>query len=161
MMCIPIGNRAGLELYAKVDDEEFDRLSVHRWQRVGDGYASTTIYEPGGKGKLRRTLLMHRLVAQTPEGMFTDHINGDILDNRLANLRVCTKSQNCMNHRQRRADTPPGVQRSNRGSTWVAWIGINGKRKYLGSFKTKDEAIACRKAAEPIFHGEFAKGVRP
>lgn len=47
---------------------------------------------PGGK-----LCYLHRVVNNTPEGMYTDHINGNRGDNRRVNLRTCTPSENALN----------------------------------------------------------------
>jgi hypothetical protein len=76
--------------FALVDDEDFEWLNQYKW-RLRNGYAgrdSSILLGP------RRNILMHREVAGTPEGLFTDHANGNKLDNRRCNLRICNKSQN-------------------------------------------------------------------
>jgi hypothetical protein len=82
---------------AIVDDEDFDRLSQYKWQFAVIGYARRTVYVKGKKG--RQTLYMHRDILATPSDMFTDHINGNRLDNRKENLRVCTQAENNRNRR--------------------------------------------------------------
>lgn len=57
-----------------------------------DGYKCTTI-------------LMHRLIMDCPKGRIVDHLNHDGLDNRRANMRICTYSQNNLNARARTYDT--------------------------------------------------------
>jgi hypothetical protein len=52
---------------------------------------------------LDRTTSLHRLIADTPPGFVTDHINGDTLDNRRANLRHATYGENRRNTRASRA----------------------------------------------------------
>ena len=104
--------------------------------------------------------LAHRLAwvivyGQEPE--FIDHINGDRSDNRLENLRSVTRIENTRNAKKREDNQSGtvGVSYFAPKNTWRARININGKTVLLGYFKTKNEAIAARKAAE-ITHGYHA-----
>jgi hypothetical protein len=93
------------------------------------------------------------------EGQIVDHINGDTLDNRRSNLRVVTPSQNAMN-RRRRSDNASGCVGVSYISTkqrWFAYITVDGKKKILGQFQEKEDAISARKNAEKIVFGEFAR----
>jgi hypothetical protein len=74
---------------AIVDDHWIDRLSRYNWACSPNGYA----YMRFGAS----TLYMHRLIAKTPKGMETDHINRNRLDNRESNLRNVTHAENCQN----------------------------------------------------------------
>lgn len=111
----------------------------------------------------RHTLRLHHLVmGHPPDGKETDHINHNCLDNRRANLRFVTSSQNSMNSRLRINNTTgfKGVSRKRNG--WGAQIQFNYKKRYLGTFKIKIEAArAYNQAAQKLF-GEYAhlnKGV--
>ncbi len=87
-----------------------------------------------------------------------DHIDGDGLNNRFANLRVATHGENMRNARLRSDSTSgrKGVQPT-RAGRWTARIRCDGKLIYLGTFNTVDEAHSayCREAA--VLHGEFAR----
>lgn len=72
----------------RVDDNDFDWLNSYRWS-VTLWYAATTI---GG-----RSVYMHRLIMDPPEGLVVDHRNGDGLDDRRSNLRIVTRSENSRN----------------------------------------------------------------
>ena len=73
-----------------------------------------------------------------------DHINGDITDNRISNLRLVTVSENNTNRLGR------GYYRE--GNKYRSQIHVNGKRKHLGMFDTQEEAEAAYKAAKRIYH---------
>lgn len=85
-----------------------------------------------------------------------DHINGDGSDNRIANLRLATRSQNAMNTRCYRTNKSgfKGVQLVH---YWKASIFLNGREKYLGSFKTAEAAHDAYADAARKFFGEFAR----
>ncbi|HEX3401933.1 MAG TPA: HNH endonuclease [Acetobacteraceae bacterium] len=105
----------------------------------------------------------HRLVwlyvhGRWPEGEI-DHINGDPSDNRWANLRLATSSNQKMNARLRPDNTSgiKGVWYDKRRSAWVAEIWVNGKKHHIGQFATLLEAKGARIAAAHRLHGEFAR----
>ena len=107
---------------------------------------------------------LHRLMLNPPRGMVVDHINGNGLDNRRSNIRVCTQSQNVM-HRtravERRGTGVVGVRfcPSDQMRPWRASIDVNNSRIELGSFKTFVEAFESRLAAEHEHHSEFRNSV--
>ena len=88
------------------------------------------------------TQYMHQLlVGDIEKGMVVDHINGDKLDNRKANLRVCTKSENQVNRRVAKGRCGYLGVAKHYGK-FQARIRRNKKRIYLGRFDTAEEAAA-------------------
>lgn len=90
-----------------------------------------------------------------------DHINGDRSDNRIANLREVTVSQNQMNRRLRtllgKSSQYKGVYWRPARRRWVSEITAKGEHFRLGSFKTeRDAAVAYNRKAEALF-GPFAR----
>ena len=81
-----------------------------------------------------------------------DHINGDPLDNRIKNLRVCSHKENCRN----RKGNNKGVRQISSGK-FSARITVNCKERYLGSFVTKKEALEAYNLAAKKYFGQFAK----
>ena len=85
------------------------------------------------------------------EPLMIDHINGDGTDNRIANLRAVTRSENMINRvglEARNTSGHTGVSWYRTYQKWLAFITCNGRRKSLGYFDSKADAIAARKAAE-------------
>lgn len=78
-----------------VDEEDFEKLNCFKWHILQgkDGH----LYANNGK-----VGLMHRFITSTKKGMVVDHINGNGLDNRKENLRVCTVTQNQGNSKIRK-----------------------------------------------------------
>lgn len=98
---------------------------------------------------------MHREILKPNEGFETDHINRDRLDNRRSNLRACTTSQNAHNRRLR-SDNKTGVmgiwfRKDSR--KWTARIVVNGQRKILGCFISKEEAAMAYQQAAQQYYG--------
>ena len=84
-------------LFAMVDDEDYDKLMLSKWQAVPSKYGGV-IYCMRGDSIRKRTVAMHQQLMNTPKGMHTDHINGNGLDNRRSNLRVVSPRENLRNH---------------------------------------------------------------
>lgn len=137
-----------------VDEADYDWLSRYNWTRsgpkIGKNYATSTVE--------KKRVYMHRLILGAKTGEQVDHINGDALDNRRANLRLCTKQQNTANSGLPSTNTSglKGASFDRTKNRWASRIGVNGKYLHLGRFKTKEEAaLAYDKAAVEHF-GEFA-----
>ena len=86
-----------------------------------------------------------------------DHINGNGLDNRKANLRIASATENGRNRRRHSNNTSgfKGVKKDK--GRWVANIGGSKNRIRLGSFETPEEAHAAYCEAANRLHGEFAR----
>jgi len=89
---------------------------------------------------------LHRLITNAQDGLVVDHVDGNPLNNTRINLRVCTVAENCQNHVRPSKGNKSGVlgvcwhQRDRR---WRVQCNINGKRKYMGGYKTLKEAAAA------------------
>jgi hypothetical protein len=79
-----------------------------------------------------------------------DHIDGDGLNNRIANLRDVTSRENCRNTRLRSTNKSGvvGVYFQKSSARWRAQIGTGSGNKHLGYFTDIKDAIAARKTAE-------------
>lgn len=87
-----------------------------------------------------------------------DHINHLPADNRIANLRLATRTQNQQNMSLRVDNTSgiAGVWWDQHRNLWVSYIRVNKRRKHLGRFKSFDEAVRVRLEAERRDFGKFA-----
>lgn len=110
------------------DKEDQPIVDSRKWHIGSTGYAVWR----GAEGGKKKTIRLHRLINRTPDGLVTDHINHNILDNRRANLRSCTQSENMRNKREQ----GKGYWYQKQNSNWVVEIwGV-----HIGVFDTEDEA---------------------
>jgi len=141
--------------FAQVDDEDFEWLSQWKW-RYDRGYAGRRT-KVNGK---RCTIFMHREIAQTPDGMETDHRKtGETLNNQRSNLRVCTVAQNQANRGLAWNNTSgyKGVSYHRAKKKWRARIKAGGgKLIQVGYFPNAEDAAHAYDAAARQLHGEFA-----
>ena len=106
-------------------------------------------------GKLYRA---HRLAWMFVNRVYPDksidHINGVKSDNRIANLRLCSRSENAQNTKAH-ADSKSGIKGvyyCKHNKRWIASICLNGVRHGLGYFKTLEDAAQARANAEKRIH---------
>lgn len=143
-----------------VDDADCAFLMQWVWQIDSKGYAVRTVHLGKVDGNHRKTSIkMHRLLTAAPSGYQVDHVNGDKLDNRKKNLRICTNSQNQMNGASYRGSSSKfrGVSYRKRDKLWVAQIQKDKKKHHIGQFECeKDAALAYNAKAKHLF-GEFVR----
>ena len=146
---------------AIVDDEDFERLSGWKWHAMNA--ARTRVYAATSRIKngVRVHMTMHRMLMAPllAAGMEVDHINGDGLDNRRCNLRICTRAENARNNRTPCTNRSgfKGVSFYKRRGVWRSHITVNGKFHHLGYFSTAENAHAAYCEAAKRLHGEFAR----
>lgn len=104
-----------------------------------------------------RVVLMHRIILDAKPGQIVDHINGDGLDNRRANLRIATPSQNNYNQSMQRHNFWGFKGVSANRKRWRARIKVNGYVMRLGTFDSPEEAALAYDEAARIHHGEFGR----
>jgi len=143
--------------FAVIDAEDFPHISQYNWRCKLDGntyYAYTT---RSVKGRQRK-IFMHRLILNAPRNKLVDHIDGNGLNNRKANLRLCNHKQNGWNRRpnSRGYSKYKGVSWHKGNKKWRAAIRKSYKLTHLGYFDSEIEAaLAYDKKAKELF-GEFA-----
>jgi hypothetical protein len=152
---IPVGQGK----YAIVDADDYERLAKYKWQLHSNGHTFYAYrYSSTRAGKKRQTLWMHNEIIDITEGLVCDHINHNGLNNRKANVRPATVSQNSCNTRKRGQTTSRyrGVSQDARTNKWIAKIKVNGRQVYLGTFSHEIDAAKTYDTAARKYHGEFA-----
>lgn len=127
-------------------------------------FAGRKVGCPNGTGYLRvlwakRHYTVHRIIWKWWTGLDADdidHADGDKSNNRISNLRECSRSQNNANSlgRKRKSEFR-GVSKA--GTAWQAYIRKDGEGIYLGRFKTPEDAHAAYCEAARQLHGSFAR----
>lgn len=143
---------------ALVDDDWYKELNKFKWYAHYSSHTKSFYAERKSMllGK-QKTIRMHRIVAGTHDGMQTDHIDGDTLNNQSDNLRTCTRAQNLCNSGRQTNNTSDfkGIRAS--GKKWRSRIRIDGKLIHLGYYLTPEEAARAYDEAAKELHGEFAR----
>ena len=140
-----------------VDEELYEYLNQWKWSKYGNYFIRRVQNK-----KVITTIYMHRLIVDAPKGLVVDHINGDTTDNRMINLRICTKQQNNFNKRIGTRNTSgfKGVFWAKDKKRWKSCVAITigGKKKrFTSEFKSKEQAIkSYENKAREVF-GEFAR----
>ena len=156
---------------AIVDDEDYEKLSKFKWHaqkhnRQGGAswyavrhYRDKKIKNKHGQSKIT-IQAMHRVIMNAPKGKNIDHINGNPLDNRKKNLRICTHQQNLWNSRYNKTPDHPykGVLKfhSKGHPGWQVFIGYNGQTIRLGWFKSAIVAAKTYDKLAKALFGDFA-----
>lgn len=140
-----------------VDTKDRAFLEQYSWyalKRPATWYAMTNIWKEDGR---KVPVAAHTLLMQTPPGLTVDHKNRNGLDNRRANLRVCTRGENLRNK-------PPvvatscfkGVSWHTESKKWLARIKVAGQIFHLGMYDSDLHAARAYDIAAREHHLEFA-----
>lgn len=131
------------EQVTMVDCDDYEQLMLFNWQaqstRLKNGFYAVRNNGTNESGT-RLKIKMHRQIMSCPDVMEVDHINGNTLDNRKSNLRICTHAQNIQYQHGRGGKSKfRGVTKHHDGN-WRARISVAYKRISLGVYKTQEEA---------------------
>lgn len=134
-----------------INQEDYDSAKKHKWHLTGN-YARTCL-------SYGNNLLLHRMIMGAKKGQQVDHVNGNGLDNRRSNLRICTNLQNSHNQKKAKNKTSEykGVSWAKRQKKWMVVIWINKISVFLGYYRNEIFAAGVydQKAKEAF--GEFAR----
>jgi hypothetical protein len=152
---IPLYNKKKeIVAYTIVDDDKYDFLIQWRWRKAKD-------YVVRGERKdgKYKTIWMHRVIMDCPDGLEVDHIFGNKLDNRKEMLRICNHEENGKNLNKQKKQTSSiykGVCSLKSRNKWSANIVHNDKQYWLGQFETELEAAKVYNIYARKYFGEFA-----
>lgn len=145
--------------HAIVDEADVVFLtSVACWRVKPKNHTRYAIARARNTGKNNSTLYMHRVILNIGSEFNVDHINGNGLDNRRANLRQCTPIENSWNSRTPANNTSgvKGVYFNKLNGKYRARLKLKNKNISVGNFITIEEAAEALAAARIKHHGEFA-----
>jgi hypothetical protein len=145
--------------YAIVDVEDFERLNKYKWHCSPYGYAKRSVYRSDDRGKSQVDIYMHSVVCPAPTGMVTDHVNRNKLDNRKANLRPATRTQNNWNRNLKTENGKTryhGISWKKDVKKWRVRLTINGRRQTFGYYADEVEAAKAYDRVAKKHRGQFA-----
>jgi len=137
-------------LFAIVDEADYGRVAPHRWVAHRNGIGAFYARRPKGA-------LLHRFILDPERGRLVDHIDGNGLDCRRRNMRVCSPAENSRNRKKPRSTKSRFKGVSPLGGRFQARIWINGKGRHLGTFADEIEAARAYDTAAKQFFGAFAR----
>lgn len=132
-----------------VDLEDFYKINGHTWRVKLDNnkfYVAAHIKTELGY----KYGLLHRMITDCPKGKVIDHINGNTLDNRKSNLRICTNSENLQNLLTPAKNNTSGILNATWNESRKKWrvaLRVNGKTINIGTYKYKSTAKKAAKEA--------------
>jgi len=150
------------EFYSRAFNNKGEETKKEKWSKVtffesAAGYLTCNLT----LNKVNHVLFQHRLVWYAHNQCWDiwdisrdnsiDHINQNKKDNRIANLRKATHSENLQNKDCK------GCYFKKANNKWVAQININGKVKHIGCYDTEEEAHEAYLAEKRIHHPFFVE----
>lgn len=141
---------------AIVDKDDYEQIMLFNWQaqptRTKNGFYAVRNNGEDKKGT-RLKAKMHRQIMNCPNEYEVDHINGNTLDNRKCNLRICTHAENIRNQKSRGGKSKYRGVTKHINNYWRARITINYKRICLGLYKKQKEAYQAVLNAQRKYYG--------
>jgi hypothetical protein len=148
---------------AIIDKDDYERCKERRWRLSSHTRNNGKIRHDVVTGSPNKNdmILLHQFIMNSAKGEVVDHKDGNTLDNRKSNLRICTQQNNIWNRTDMLATNTSGIlgvykdNREGRKSNWIAEIRYNDIKIYLGAFVNIEDAVYCRHYAETLLFKEF------
>lgn len=136
-----------------IDKKDIEKVKYHKW-RISHDHVVTGLPAKGTQRDLAHVIMGFDA---RKSDLVVDHVNGNPLDNRKQNLRICTQGQNCCNKSFTSNNTSGfiGVSYRKEKNRYDPEIRIQGKRCHLGYCKTLEEAAYKRFYAEQLVFEDF------
>ena len=137
-----------------IDIQDFENIRKYCWHD-DNKYIFTNVFENGKKKRMQ----LHRLIIQCPKNMIVDHKDGNPLNNKRNNLRICTRAENNRNIALKHNNTSgvTGVDWIEKLHKWRARITYNYKSIHIGYYETINQAMQARVEAEEKYFGQFSR----
>jgi len=145
-----------------MDEEDLHILGDRLWHKGGGGYIVGSVYIPFLDTQISHTFNLHRLVMNTfDESVLIDHENGNRVDNRKANLRICTRAENGQNRGKSPLNTTgykgvTKVKRTTGPDRYVSTIVADNQSIRCGTYNTPETAAYAYNLAALKYHERFA-----
>lgn len=154
-------------VFAYVDDEDYDRISMNDWYLMKFYHCDTDIkyarrYIPANKetGEKQKHVMMHREIMKVSDrDMVVDHIDHNGLNNQKSNIRICTHSDNMSYRRQLKKigkSKYKGISMDKNNKTWNFTFIHDGIRYSQSGFKSELDAVKMYNKELVRVKGEFA-----
>ncbi len=144
--------------FATIDVEDGPEIGKYNWHLIRNKDQIYVVRNARKEGS-RIKFYLHRQIMQPEIGKEVDHINFDGLDNRSANLRVCSRQQNLQNRRKKRgkwSSSFKGVTWNKLAKKWCAYIYQNSTYICLGVFDLERHAAKAYDRSAVQLFGPFA-----
>lgn len=148
------------EYTIQIDDDDYEKISQFYWHynasKIGGPYFRGWVKIDDG---IRKHVYLHRYIMDAPRDKHVDHINGNTLDNRKSNLRLCSQLDNTHNAKVSKRNTTgyKGVTYNKRERKYKAQICLDWKHIHIGTYSTAEEAYAAYCKAAVDYYGKFAR----
>lgn len=142
--------------FAIVDDADYEELSKYYWCACKHKRAHVWYAVRSGHVKMHHQVLGRKIESNDE----VDHLNGNGLDNRKVNLRICSHSVNMQNRhvlKKNKSCKYQGVCWDKNRKSWVASICKDQKQMTIGRYKSQDVAAKAYDVKALELYGVHAK----
>jgi hypothetical protein len=139
----------------KIDNDDVEKIKKHHWCIIKCCRCNKVYYYIISDGLLIQRFIMN--IINKDRNIVVDHKNGDTLDNRKNNLKVCSQKENVRKSELSLNNTSGhvGVCWYKNTGQWMAKIQVDYKQITLGYFDNIEDAVKAREKAEITYFGEY------